>query len=92
MLINVVMCYKNNILSKTIEVPTINVGWEIQVKFDKLPKDIYVTVQKITIYTYEDEFTKTVKQIIGDSPKIICFVKPTKPRSFLQKIVNSIYN
>lgn len=63
---------KNSILYKTAEIPMVNVGWEIYIKFDELPEAIYVKVIRVTVYAY-----KKAQELISSSPltELVCNVK-----------------
>lgn len=58
-----------------VDVPAINIGWELYVKFETIVKPKYVVVDRITIYSYENAATKVHKQLQGkEFPLISCNV------------------
>jgi hypothetical protein len=69
------LAQENDILYKTIEVPSINVGWEIYVKFDNHPPK-YVKVTRVTLYDHESPVDKAMSMVRGkEQPDVVCMCK-----------------
>lgn len=76
MKVRLILARNSRIHYATIEVPTIDVGWEIYVKFPNC-RPMYVRVTNITVYDHKSNVDKALEVIRGkDDCNIVCNVVP----------------